>query len=510
MDMMASTFVKADNTLFGSLFFLSTFISLFLLFIISKTKASKSIENLPPSPPQLPIIGNLHQVGNNPIVSTAILARQYGPLISLRLGQQLLVVASSPEAAMGILKTQDRFLSSRPVPAAFNHKKYAPHSLVWAAECNQTWKNLRTLCRTHLFSVKALESHSRLRAEKVSWMVDFLRRKQGQVIDVEDVVFTTLYNTLSSIVFGKDMLQFDEGDGTTRDPHKESVRKIIEYGSRVKDFGMFYPRLDRFDLHGTKKGSLKEFDRLFGPYWDCLIEEIRAVVNSSTWSSDQAQCFLDLLLENEFTNYQIYQFVLELFIAGSNTTTSAIVWAMTELLRHNEVLSKLDEELQKEIKSDQINVSQLSELTYLQSCIKETYRLHPSVPLLLPRVANETCEVMNYTIPKNAMVFVNIWAMGRDPELWREPLRYMPKRFTESKLDFKGQDFKFIPFGSGRRICAGMPSGIKSVEYILATLVREFSWTLPNGDDPSKLDLENKMGVAMRRVNPLKLIFKQK
>ncbi|XP_076955923.1 putative (S)-N-methylcoclaurine 3'-hydroxylase isozyme 2 [Bidens hawaiensis] len=507
MDMITGTFVKADNILFGSLLFVST-ISL-LLFIISKTKIlfSKSIKNLPPGPPRLPIIGNLHQVGDNPIVSTASLARQYGPLISLRLGQKLLVVASSPEAAMGVLKTQDRFLSSRPVPAAFNQENYILHSLIWA-ESNPTWKNLRTLCRTHLFSVKALESQHGLRAEKVSQLVDFLRRKQGQVIDVEDVLFTTLFNTLSTIIFGKDMLQFD--DGTTRDPQKESIRKIIEYGSRVKDFGVFFRMLARFDLHGTKKGTLKEYAKLFGPYWDGIIEERRAVVNSSTWSSDQAQCFLDRLLENKFTNYQIYQFILELFVAGSNTTTSAVVWAMSELLRHNEVKSKLEEELQKEIKSDEINVSQLSELTYLQSCIKETYRLHPSVPLLLPRVANETCEVMNYTIPKNAMVFVNVWAMGRDPGLWHEPLRYMPERFTDSKLDFKGQDFEFIPFGSGRRICAGMPSGIKSVEYLLATLVREFAWTLPNGDDPSKLDMENKIGVAMKRVNPLKLIFKQK
>ncbi|XP_076944539.1 putative (S)-N-methylcoclaurine 3'-hydroxylase isozyme 2 [Bidens hawaiensis] len=507
MDMITGTFVNADNTLYGSLFFLSA-ISL-ILFIISKTKASKSIKNLPPGPPQLPIIGNLHQLGDNPIVSTANLARQYGPLISLRLGQKLLVVASSPEAAMGVLKTQDRFLSSRPVPAAFNHPDYAPHALLWATECNQTWKNLRTLCRTHLFSVKALESQSGLRMEKVNQMVDFLRRKQGQVIDVEDVLFTTLYNTLSSIIFGKDMLQFD--DGNTRDPQKELVRKIIEYGGRiVNDIGVFFPMLARFDLHGSKKGTLKEYAKLFGPYWDGIIEERRAVVNSSTWSSDQAQCFLDRLLENQFTNYQIYQVVTELLVAGSNTTTSAVVWAMSELLRHSEVKSKLEEELQNEIKLDQINVSQLSELTYLQSCIKETYRLHPSVPLLLPRVANETCEVMNYTIPKNAMVFVNVWAMGRDPELWHEPLRYMPERFTDSKLDFKGQDFEFIPFGSGRRICVGMPSGIKSVEYLLATLVREFAWTLPNGDDPSKLDLENKLGLAMKRVNPLKLIFKQK
>ncbi|XP_076937004.1 putative (S)-N-methylcoclaurine 3'-hydroxylase isozyme 2 [Bidens hawaiensis] len=501
-----TTFLK-DNTLLFPLLFLPTIT--FLLFVIKQTKllSSKSIINLPPGPTPLPVIGNLHQVGDKPHVSTAILSRQYGPLISLRLGQNLLVVASSPEAAMGVLKTQDRFLSSRAGPAAFQQKDLLPHSLIWS-ECNQTWKNLRTICRSELFSAKALESQSRLRVEKVSQLVDFLRRKQGQAIDVEDVVFTTLLNTLSSIIFGKDMLQYADGDGTC-DWLKESMHKVIEYGGHVKDLGSFYPMLERFDLHGTTRGAKKVVDKVHA-YWETIIDERRAVVGSSTWSSDQAQSFLDRLLENGFTSNQIYEFVMERFVAGSNTTTSVVVWAMTELLRHKEVMSKVEEEMRNEIESDQISVSQLSQLTYLQSCIKETYRLHPPVPLLLPRIANETCEVMKYTIPKNTKVFVNLWAMGRDPKVWDEPLRCMPERFTNSKVDFKGQDFELLPFGSGRRICAGMPSGIKSVEYILATLIREFAWTLPNGDDPSKLDVQEKFGIAMKRENPLKVIFKQK
>ncbi|KAI3774369.1 hypothetical protein L1987_48921 [Smallanthus sonchifolius] len=401
----------------------------------------------------------------------------FGPLISLQFGKHLVVVASSPEAAMGILKTQDRLLSSRIVPTAFQQASLLPHSLIWS-ECNPTWKSLRTLCRAELFSAKALEAHSSLRQEKLGNLLDFLRRKQGQVIDAEDVVFTTLFNTLSSIIFGKDLLDFKEEHGT-QDELKESLRTIIEYGGRVKDLGSFFPMLERFDLHGIRKGTMKEFNKAFA-YWEDIIEERRVQVNSSTWSSEQAQSFLDRMLENGFSNNQINQMVM------------------------------IEEDMKKEFNSDQITNSEISKLTYLQACTKENFILHPSVPLLLPHMAAETCEVMNYSIPKNAKIFVNVWAMGRDPKLWNDPLSFNPERFIDSKMDFKGPDFELLPFGSGRRICPGLPSGIKSVEFLLASLVREFDWAIPNGEDPSTLDMDDKFGIALKRKTPLNLIFKQK
>lgn len=293
-----------DNNLSAPLFVLSTI--LFVLLIVKLTRSASSLKNLPPGPPRLPIIGNLHQVGDRPHVSTAKFAKEYGPLISLRLGKQLLVVASSPEAAMEILKTQDRFLSSRVVPTAFQQTSLIPHSLIWS-DCNQTWKSLRTICRTEMFSSKALESQSRLRHEKLGQLLDFLHTKQGQVINVQDVVFTTLFNTLSSVIFATDFLDLKDEHGT-RNGLKESLHKIIEYGGITKDFGSFFPMFERFDLQGIRKGTMTQYNKTFA-YWEDIIEERRARINSSTWSSDQAESFVDRLLENGFSNDQINQLV---------------------------------------------------------------------------------------------------------------------------------------------------------------------------------------------------------
>ncbi|KAI3817960.1 hypothetical protein L1987_11762 [Smallanthus sonchifolius] len=426
--------------------------------------------------------------------------------MSLRFGKQLVVVASSPEAAMGILKTHDHLLSARVVPTSMKQAHLLPHSLMWS-ECNQTWKTLRTLCRTELFSAKGLEAQSQLRNEKLSQLLDFLRKNQDEVINIEDVVFITLFNTLSSIILGKDLLDFNDAHGT-HDGLKESLHKVLELSARV-DLGSFYPMLERFDLHGIRSGTMKLSDKL-SAYWEDIIEERRVQVNSSAWSSEQAHSFLDRLLENRFSKDQINQLITELFIAGTNTTTSTVIWAMSELVRHQEVMSKIEEELKKEINSHEITSFQLSKLSYLQACIKEVFRLHPPVPLLLPHKAVETCVVMNYTIPKNAKIFVNVWAMGRDSKIWDEPLSFKPERFMDLNLDFKGQVFELIPFGSGRRMCPGLPLGVRSLEFILASLIREFDWALPNDDDPLKLDMNEKFGMALKREMPLKLIFKQK
>ncbi|KAL8260132.1 hypothetical protein R6Q59_028085 [Mikania micrantha] len=503
---MDVTFLQDYNLPFPTFFML---ITIAVLLVLNQTKVffSKNRENLPPSPTQLPVIGNLHQVdADKPHVSLANLAKTYGPLMSLRFGHQLVVVASSPEAAMQILKTKDHLLSSRVVPASMKQEHLLPHSLMWS-ECNQTWKTLRALCRIELFSAKALEAQSRLRNKKLHQLLDFLREKQGKVIDIEHVVFVTLFNTLTSIILGKDLLDLnDEHD--TCNGLKASLLKVLDLTITL-DLGSFYPILERFDLHGIRRGAMKEFEKIF-PYWEDLIEERRVQVNSSTWSSNQANSFLDQLLENRFTNNQIHQLITELFIAGTNTTTSTVTWAMSELVRHQEIKSKIEEEIQKEINTHEITNTQLSKLNYLQAFIKEAFRLHPPVPLLLPHMAVETCEVMNYKIPKNSKIFVNVWAMGRDPKIWDEPLSFKPERFLDSKHDFKGQDFELIPFGSGRRMCPGLPSGFRSLEFILTSLIREFDWTLPNGDDPLKFDMNEKFGVALKRVVPLKLILKQK
>ncbi|KAI3757592.1 hypothetical protein L6452_05133 [Arctium lappa] len=486
-----------DHTTFLMSFSLLV-MSSFLLFIV--IIYFKSEKDLPPGPRPWPIIGNLHQVGKNPHVSTAILAKRHGSLISLRLGTQLLVVASSPEAATGILKTQDRFLSSRFIPNAFQ-SYFSPFTLIWSAECDKNWKSLRTLCRTHMFSTKALESQSRLREKKLAEMLDFLCSKKDEVVNIEEVVFTTMFNTLSNIFFGKDFLDLKDEKGSASGL-KEKLFKALA-NAITPNVSDFFPIVERLDLQGLRKENLKNIKEICSS-WEGIINDRRLMVAVKA----EEQCFLDLLLENGFSNDQINILALELFTASTDTTTSTIEWAMAELMKNKKVMFKLQEEIRNEIHSDPIVESELSKLSYLNACIKETLRLHPPAPLLLPHRAIQTCEVMNYTIPRGAQVLVNIWAIGRDPKYWEDPLLFKPERFLNSKLDFKGIDFEFLPFGAGRRMCPGLSFGINSVQSVLAYLILRFDWILPYDEDPLKIDMNEKYGVTLQKEKPLQLSFK--
>lgn len=194
-------------------------------------------------------------------------------------------------------------------------------------------------------------------------------------------------------------------------------------------------------------------------------------------------------------------------MAGTDTTASTFQWAMAELLRNPEVLAKARAELEQVIgKGNPVEESDISRLPYLQAVVKETFRLHPVVPLLLPRRAEADVEIAGFTIPKGAQVMVNAWAIGRDSSTWEDPNEFKPERFLGSEIDVKGRSFELIPFGGGRRICPGLPLALRMLHLMLGTLIHSFDWKLEDGKKPKDIDLEDKFGISLQLARPLRAI----
>jgi len=193
--------------------------------------------------------------------------------------------------------------------------------------------------------------------------------------------------------------------------------------------------------------------------------------------------------------------------AGGDTSASTIVWAMSELVRDQRVMKKAQDEV-REIFNMKGNVEEncINELTYLKSVVKETLRLHPPGPLLLPRECGQACEIDGYHIPIKSKVIVNAWAIGRDPKYWTEPERFYPERFIGTSIDYKGTNFEYIPFGAGRRICPGSTFGLINVELALALMLYHFDWRLPNGMKGEDLDMTEQFGATVKRKDDLYLI----
>ena len=197
----------------------------------------------------------------------------------------------------------------------------------------------------------------------------------------------------------------------------------------------------------------------------------------------------------------------DLFVAGTDTTSSALEWAMAELLHNPEKLLKARVELLQTIGKDkQVKESDITRLPFVQAVVKETFRLHPVVPFLIPHRVEEDTDIDGLTVPKNAQVLVNAWAIGRDPNIWENPNSFVPERFLELDMDVKGQNFELIPFGAGRRICPGLPLATRMVHLMLASLIHSCDWKLEDGMTPENMNMEDRFGITLQKAQPLKAI----
>ena len=198
-----------------------------------------------------------------------------------------------------------------------------------------------------------------------------------------------------------------------------------------------------------------------------------------------------------------------MFAAGTETTSLALEWAMAELIRNPKVMENVQEDVRRVVGCNQkISGIDVDKMVYLKAVIKETLRLHPPIPLLVPREAMNDTKLDGFHIPRGTRVMVNAWAIGRDPTSWDKPEEFCPERFIGSNLDFKGQDFHFIPFGAGRRSCPGASFAISTVELTVAHLLHHFDWQLPKGMEGEVLDMSEAPGITVHKKSGLVLIAK--
>ncbi|KVH87895.1 cytochrome P450 [Cynara cardunculus var. scolymus] len=146
----------------------------------------------------------------------------------------------------------------------------------------------------------------------------------------------------------------------------------------------------------------------------------------------------------------------------------------------------------------------LKKMQYLKATIKETLRLYPPLPLLIPREPTQDVKLMGYDIPMGTQTIINAWAIGRDPTLWEEPEKFWPERFLNSSTDYKGLHFELLPFGSGRRGCPGIQFAIAIYELALANVIYKFDLALPNGVKGKDLDMsETVSSITLNKKSPL-------
>ncbi|RHN53387.1 putative geraniol 8-hydroxylase [Medicago truncatula] len=501
--------MEADNKLRRLIFLDGKINPLFYSLFATKMR-NKTNSKLPPGPFPLPIVGNLFVMNNKPHKSLAKLAKIYGPILSLKLGQVTTIVVSSADLAKEILQTHDSLLSDRTVPhalTAFNHDQFG----VGFLPLSPLWREMRKVCKNQLFSNKSLDANQCIRRTKIDELIGYVsqRNLKGEAIDMGKVAFRTSINMLSNTIFSVDFANNSAGTNENKE-NKDLVMNMAETVGKP-NMADFFPLLRLIDPQGIKKTYMFYIGKLFNVFDNIIDQRLKLREEDGFFTNnDMLDSLLDIPEENrkELDREKIEHLLHDLLVGGTDTTTYTLEWAMAELLHNPNIMSKVKKELEDTIGiGNPLEESDITRLPYLQAVIKETLRLHPIAPLLLPRKAKEDVEVNGYTIPKDAQIFVNVWAIGRDPEVWDNPYLFSPERFLGTKLDIKGQNFQLTPFGSGRRICPGLPLAMRMLHMMLGSLLISFDWKLENDMKPEEIDMEDAIqGLALRKCESLRVI----
>ncbi|XP_060204536.1 cytochrome P450 736A117-like [Lycium barbarum] len=496
------------NSFFTSVLALSLISFLTMILLMTKTKT----KNLPPSPPKLPLIGHMHKLGLYPHHSLHKLAQQYGPLMFLKLGIVNTLVVSSAEAASEIMKTHDLIFSDRP-KSNVSKKLLYDYKDVSSAPYGEYWRQLRSICVVQLLSNKRVQSFRFVREEETAFLLKKIREFSPEAVNLSELFMTLTNDIVSRAAFGRKYSGGESGE-KFRKLMKEVVGLLGGF-----DFGTLLPSLAWIDrlsgLEAKVERVAKEMDELL----EGVVEEhldshtrVRDLLGERV-ENEKREGFVDVLLEIYKQNMDgfsidrdgIKALILDIFAAGTDTTYTVLEWAMTELLRHPGAMNKLQNEA-REIangRNEIVSENDLDKMHYLKAVIKETLRLHPPIPLLVPRQARQDVMVMGYDVAAGTMVITNCWAIGRDPAIWDDAVEFKPERFLNSSIDFKGYDFGLIPFGAGRRGCPGISFAMAVNELVLANVVRDFDWELPNGTKGDDLDMTECTGLTIHRKVPL-------
>lgn len=474
------------------------------IFIAKNTRKTK--KNLPPGPPRLPIIGNLHQLGSKPHRSMFKLSEKYGPLVYLKLGKVPSVVASTPETVKDVLKTFDKDCCSRafltyPARISYNLKDlaFAPYS--------KYWKAVRKMTVVELYTAKRVKSFRNIREEEVASFVEFIKHSASleEIVNLNQTLVKLSGSVICRVGFGINL----EGS-KLENTYEEVIHGTMEVlGSFAASdyFPVIGGIIDRITgLHNKCEKVFKGTDSFFD---HCIKHHLE-----DGGSKDD---IVDLLLkvergeiglgEFQFTRNHTKGILLDILLAGVDTSGHTITWVMTHLIKNPRVMKKAQAEVREVIKNkDNITEEDIEGLEYLKMVVKETLRINPLVPLLTPREASKDVKIGGYNIPKKTWIHVNIWAIHRNPNVWKDPEAFIPERFMDNQIDYKGLNFELLPFGSGRRICPGIGMGMALVHLTLINLLYRFDWKLPEGMEVEDVDLEESYGLVCPKKVPLELI----
>ncbi|KAJ0755169.1 putative cytochrome P450 [Helianthus annuus] len=325
---------------------------------------------------------------------------------------------------------------------------------------------------------------------------------KSRVVNLSDLFVRFTNDVVCTVTFGQ---TYSEGESGRK--FRKMLEEFFEVlgGLNIEDLIPWLAWVDRLrGYHAKVERVAREMDE----FLDGVVEERLRDQSKAGGREDYLDVLIRIQKEDKIgvalDRLAIKALLLDAYTAGTDTTATVLEWTFTELLKHPKALKKAQDEVRMVLKGKkEISQEDIDNLKYLKVVLKETLRLHPPIPTLVPRVASHDVKVLGFDITKGTRVIVNAWAIARDPKVWDDANEFHPERFLDCNIDFKGRDFDLIPFGAGRRGCPGIAFAMATNENLLANLLHKFNWELPNGGKVDDLDMSEQPGLTIRKKVPL-------
>lgn len=474
----------------------------------------------PPGPFGLPILGYLPFIDSiKPYETLTNLAKRYGPVYSLRMGQVDAVVLTAPDLIRDTLKREE---TTGRAPLFITHGIMGGHGIIcaegnlWRDQRRLSTEWLRTMGMTKFGPTRAtLEARILI---GVNELLEDLRRESEKVFafDPAPLLHHILGNLMNDIVFG---LQYERDDETWRylqHLQEEGVKHIgVSMAVNFLPFLRHLPsskRIIEFLLNGKAKTH---------KFYDSIIEKQRSrMEGGGSEVSDPGRhddCILSNFLQETrrretgarpelafCSDVQLRHLLADLFGAGVDTTFTTLRWLILFLALNNDAQERLRQEMASQLRGEPC-LNDVDSLPYLKACVAEAQRLRTVVPLGIPHGAVSDIKIAGYKVPKNTMIIPLLWSVHMDPSLWPNPDRFDPEHFLDESGQYSAPAH-FMPFQTGKRMCLGDELARMILLLYTGRLFWHFELDVFNGEG---LDLTGVCGITLTPP-PFEIIFKER
>ncbi|XP_057423717.1 cytochrome P450 CYP73A100-like [Lotus japonicus] len=477
----------------------ATIISSLIMYLFFSNSKNNSAP-LPPGPHSFPIFGNWLQVGNDLTHRLlASMSQTFGSVFLLKLGSKNLIVVSDPQLASEVLHSKGVEFGSRPRNVVFDLFTGNGQDMVFTVY-GEHWRKMRRIMTLPFFTNKVVQNYSSMWEQEMDLVVRDLNANEkvrSEGIVIRRRLQLMLYNIMYRMMFDAKFESLEDPlfiQATRFNSERSRLAQSFEY-----NYGDFIPLLRPFLRGYLNKCRDLQTRRL--EFFNKNYVEGRRKIMAANGDKHKIGCAMDHIIEaemkGEISEENVIYIVENINVAAIETTLWSMEWAIAEVVNHPIVQSKMREEISSVLKGEPVTESNLHRLPYLQATVKETLRLHTPIPLLVPHMNLEEAQLGGYRIPKESKVVVNAWWLANNPAWWKNPEEFRPERFfeeehgTEASVGGNKVDFRFVPFGVGRRSCPGIILALPILGIVLAKLVSNFEMKAPNG---TKVDMTEKGG----------------